>query len=115
MRVLTRSKRMVKKEKKLPKVWRDAAAHREANGGALVPAPDNPYCIKCGLCNHRAKNFLEPQGADDPWITVVFDGVSWKEDDANEVATEGSRNGQNRCKLKTWSCRAYSLRVGLVA
>jgi len=87
---------MVKKEKKLPKVWRDAAAHREANGGALVPAPDNPYCIKCGLCNHRAKNFLEPQGADDPWITVVFDGVSWKEDDANEVATEGSRNGHVR-------------------
>ena len=61
-----------------------------------MPAPDNPYCIKCGLCNHRAKNFLEPQGADDPWITVVFDGVSWKEDDANEVATEGSRNGHVR-------------------
>ena len=84
------------KPKKAPKLWRDVAEHRAKNGGRLKPDPENPYCQKCNLFQMGCRRPLEPWGSDEPTLTVAFDAVGYKEDDAGLVAAEGSANGLTR-------------------
>jgi DNA polymerase I-like protein with 3'-5' exonuclease and polymerase domains/uracil-DNA glycosylase len=56
----------------------------------LTPGPDSPICKKCELhCNDTQQPFMQFWGADDPLITVVFENVSPKEDQAGAIAAAG--------------------------
>ena len=90
-----------KKEKKPPKFNRDVTDHLVANQGRLIPNETSPLCLKCGLCNFGSKTkYMMFSGSDDPIITVVFDAVSRKEDDAGQLAVEGSKNGLVRQRME---------------
>jgi DNA polymerase I-like protein with 3'-5' exonuclease and polymerase domains/uracil-DNA glycosylase len=60
-------------------------------GKVFLPGPNNPICRKCDLdMDGGAKNpYMDYSGPTDPLITVVFDAVSAKEDEAGEVGVAG--------------------------
>lgn len=59
----------------------------------LCADPDNPLCIQCTMHTMGSSNpFIEARGPTDPLITVVFDGVSAKEDMAGKLASDGPAN-----------------------
>ncbi len=84
-----------KKPKGPPKFWRDIDAYVAASGGEFVPGKESPICKACGLCEDgQAKApYTVPVGSENPLITVVFEGVSRKEDDVDQLASPGSQNG----------------------
>ena len=81
------------KAKPIPKFFRALAALKEKEA-RLLPGETSPVCLECGLdgCGARAP-YLRYRGSEDPLLTVIFDSVSRKEDDADLIACEGSRNG----------------------
>lgn len=103
--------------KSVPKLWRDVIQYHhgtepDGNGTAtyfdvdepwkklsllpdetdtIPPGPNSPICQKCGLfeagnCRHP---FFKPRGSKTPKITLVVDGIHWKEDDAGSLGSEG--------------------------
>lgn len=83
------------KPKSAPKLWRDVAQHIADAGGKLVPSKTHPYCLKCKLHELGCKGPVAPTGSTEPKLTVLFEGVTPKEE-ANGLACEGSRNGAVR-------------------
>lgn len=91
----------------IPKLQRDVIAYRngviehegelytvydypEVNGTPLVPGPLSPLCKSCKLNACEAKvPFMPYGGPENPLVTVIFDSVSYKEDDRGVVATDG--------------------------
>ena len=77
----------------VPKFFRDVIAlkdgGREGVTIPLVASSKSPICLKCGLNQMGAKNpYMEPQGSDEPLITVVMDSIAIREDEANEMALQ---------------------------
>lgn len=95
-------KKKAKKPKGPPKFWRDIAAYQAVNEGELLPGPASPICKACGL-NEDGKArtpYTEARGSTDPLITVVFESISLKEDDADELGVMGCRNGNVKKNLE---------------
>lgn len=60
------------------------------NGRLLFPGQNSPICQKCKLHEMGAKNpYFEYSGDDDPLITVIYENVSAREDEAGELAKDG--------------------------
>ena len=75
---------------------------------------ESPICLKCGLNTCGARHpFLKARGAEEPLVTVVFDSVSKREDEANEIAADGSANGLMR-KILEGEARAIGFDVSRV-
>jgi DNA polymerase I-like protein with 3'-5' exonuclease and polymerase domains len=56
----------------------------------LTPSAQSPICLKCDLFNHQAENpFMSYRGSKNPLITVVFESVSPREDEAGAIADAG--------------------------
>ncbi len=87
-----KTKKPRSKTKSAPKLWRDVAQNILDSGGKLVPSPTNPYCLKCKLHELGCKGPVAPTGSIAPKLTVLFEGVTPKEE-TNGLACEGSRNG----------------------
>ena len=93
-------KRSKARKPTVPKFVRDLMAAREA-GGKLLAGDASPICQKCGLNECGARQpYVKFHGAEDPLLTVVFDSISRREDDADEIAVEGSANGLLRKVLE---------------
>lgn len=61
------------------------------SGKPLTPGPNAILCQKCGLNKFGCKNpYLEPIGAEDPLITVVFESVSKVEDEKGVICSGGT-------------------------
>lgn len=57
----------------------------------IPPSIHSPICQQCGLYEHNCRNpFMAYAGADDPLITIVFDGVTRAEDIQGELGKDGS-------------------------
>lgn len=78
---------------KVPKMWRDVDAARQAAGGQLVPGPSNPFCVKCGMMERGCRAPVGPWGADRPRLSVFFESISPKEDDCGKLGVADTRNG----------------------
>jgi DNA polymerase I-like protein with 3'-5' exonuclease and polymerase domains len=65
-----------------------------AQNPPMLPHGQSPVCANCKLDNCGARSpYMKFRGSQDPLLTVIFDSVSRKEDDAEQLACEGSRNG----------------------
>lgn len=79
--------------KKKPKVewvteYDPASALRDK---PLEPGFDSPLCKQCALHEHGCRTpFMPYQGADQPLITIIFDGVSRAEDMQGRLGNGGS-------------------------
>ncbi len=63
-------------------------------GVPLLCGIHSPLCLNCGLFEHECKNpFIRFSGSSQPLATFVFDSVSAREDNFDELATEGSASG----------------------
>lgn len=84
------------KEPSLPKFWRDITSYQ--GEGSLVPGRGSPICAKCGLdtVGCATAPYLRSVGSKNPIVTVVFESASRKEDQSDQLACEGSRNGMVR-------------------
>ena len=66
----------------------------QAKDGIIRVSEVSPICLRCGLNKCGARHpYLKFSGPDDPVVTVVFDSVSRREDDAGVIASSGSANG----------------------
>lgn len=59
----------------------------------IPPSIHSPICQQCGLYEHNCRNpFMAYAGADDPLITIVFDGVTRAEDIQGELGKEDRKS-----------------------
>jgi DNA polymerase I-like protein with 3'-5' exonuclease and polymerase domains/uracil-DNA glycosylase len=59
-------------------------------GTLLKPSMESPVCRKCELhCNDTQRPFMEFWGSENPLITVIFENISPKEDQAGAIASSG--------------------------
>ena len=73
----------------------------QAADGIIRVSEVSPICLKCGLNKCGARHpYIKFRGPDNPVITVVFDSVSRREDDAGLLAVDGSANGLFRKVLE---------------
>lgn len=60
------------------------------NGVPLVPGPDSPICLRCGLDqNGCSRPYQQPQGPEKPAITVIYESVHRKEDEGVRMGRTG--------------------------
>jgi DNA polymerase I-like protein with 3'-5' exonuclease and polymerase domains/uracil-DNA glycosylase len=103
------------RKRPVPRFWRDVAAYHDDTGPELRPSAESPICQKCGLDGLGGARcpYLGAVGADQPLITVIFESVSRREDEAGQLAVEGSRNGLVRRYVEQ-AARAAKVDPGLV-
>jgi len=57
----------------------------------IQPSIHSPICQQCGLFEHNCRNpFMPYGGAEQPLITIIFDGVTRAEDIEGELGKDGS-------------------------
>jgi hypothetical protein len=77
---------------KLPKFFHDLVELHAAKG-RLLAGQDSPLCLKCRLHDCGAREpYIRFRGAEHPLLTVVFDSISRREDEVDELGADGSPN-----------------------
>jgi len=62
-----------------------------SSGTPFFPSAANPVCAECEMFTHECNNpFMNYHGNPEPLVTVVFEGVSAKEDTAGYLSSDGA-------------------------
>jgi DNA polymerase I-like protein with 3'-5' exonuclease and polymerase domains len=90
--VSVKEKEKKPKKKTVPKFERELLEHVDKNPDrALVPGPQNPLCVKCGLdqCGSKNPYMVLKKPEKPPLLTIVVESVSKGEDEADQIGITG--------------------------